>query len=151
MKFYLASTLSNAKAARDIANYLIWKGWEQTYDWTEHGAVSGDKREVLEYVASKELDGVLAASMVFLLLPGKRGSHVELGAALAARKPVIILSPSAEHLDDCGVTCSFYWHTGIADRIIEPDWFSLAAQAHRAGKKIVRKQYGRNNLLVQLE
>lgn len=137
MKFYIASTLANADTVKRIADYLTSKGWSQTYDWTEHGPVK-DLND-LERVSSEELFGVTGCDVFFLLLPGKRGSHAELGAALATKKPVIILSPDQDLFYENDLTCSFYHHSGVRDRIIDRDWFALACMAYRAGRKHERK------------
>lgn len=133
MKFYIASSLGNAENVRKIADYFTVKGWTQTYDWTTHGPVKDI--EHLENVAAEELRGVTGCDVFFLLLPGKRGSHAELGAALASKKPVIILSPDQDLFYENSFTCSFYYHPGVQDRIIDRDWFALACMAYRAGKK----------------
>jgi len=133
MKFYIASSLGNAEAVKKIANYLLSRGWELTYDWTGHGPVKN--LEDLEMVSGEELRGVTGCDVFFLLLPGKRGSHAELGAALASRKPVIILSPEQDLLYEGGLPCSFYHHPGVQSRIIDRDWFALACMAHKEGKK----------------
>lgn len=133
MKFYIASSLGNAEIAKKIADYLSSRGWEQTYDWTTHGPVKDI--EHLENVAADELRGVTGCDVFFLLLPGRRGSHAELGAALASKKPVIILSPDQDLFYENSFTCSFYHHPGVQDRIIDRDWFALACMAHKAGRK----------------
>jgi hypothetical protein len=60
-------------------------------------------------VARREILGVVEADIVIVLLPGGRGTHAELGAALALAKPVAL------HTNDSGIfvgpeTCAFYHH-----------------------------------------
>ena len=142
MKFYIASSLGNAEAVKKIASYLVSRGWEQTYDWTEHGPVKN--LEDLEMVSTGELQGVTGCDVFFLLLPGRRGSHAELGAALASRKPVIILSPEQDFFYEGGLTCSFYHHPGVQSRIIDRDWFALACLAFKEGRKIKLRRNNKN-------
>lgn len=137
MKFYIASSLGNAEAVNIIADYLISRGWAQTYDWTKHGPVLIN--DELRRISNEELRGVTGCDVFFLLLPGKRGSHTELGAALAANKPVIILSPDYNLLYENDLTCSFYWHPNVSNRLIEPDRFALACMAYRAARKYQKK------------
>ncbi|HPA71675.1 MAG TPA: group-specific protein [Spirochaetota bacterium] len=136
MKFYLASSLANSVNADRVINYLIWKEWMVTYDWTSHGAVEGAR--LMEDVSQKEIAGVREADVFFLLLPGRHGSHVELGAALALRKPVVILSPSQDLLFQDELAFSFYWHPSVVEKIIDDDIFNLSCRAHKCGKKLVR-------------
>jgi len=137
MKFYIASSLCNGGMVQSIAGYFTSRGWEQTYDWTEHGAVSN--MDELERVSDEELRGVTGCDLFFLLLPGGRGSHTELGAALAAKKPVFILSLDQDLFYEAGLTCSFYHHPGVHNRIIERDWYALACLAFREGRKCLWK------------
>lgn len=139
MKFYIASHLENSENVRKIAQYLTYQGWDQTYDWTAHGLVDDKKR--LVSVSLNEIQGVRDADVVFLLLPGERGTHAELGAAIAYEKPVVILALDQEDYHRDGHTCVFYWHPVIFDRIIEPDILTLAFTALRAAKRIVRRVY----------
>lgn len=91
-KIYIASSLANWSRVRGL-----WKTLEQydvfpTYDWTEFGeAIFGDGDVVkpegiksqgdLETIGWDELVGVLEADYLLVVLPGERGTHVELGAA----------------------------------------------------------------------
>lgn len=90
-KIYIASSLANWSRVRDL-----WKTIEQydifpTYDWTEFGeAIFGDGDVVkpegiksqgdLGIIGWDELVGVLKAEYLLVVLPGERGTHVELGA-----------------------------------------------------------------------
>lgn len=136
MQFYLASSLSNAVNAEKVINYLIWKEWLVTYDWTSHGAVEGAR--LMEDVSAKEISGVKEADVFFLLLPGRQGSHVELGAALASHKPVVILSPTQDFLFQDSLAFSFYWHPCVVEKIIDDDIFNLSCKAHKRGKRYVK-------------
>jgi len=111
-KFYIASTLDNAEEARKLAAKVKVLGWEQTYDWTEHGSVQHYNQQQRQAVAMAELDGVLKADIVFMLFPAKRGSHVELGAALASGSWIMILASADQLLKD-GRTCAFYHHPQV--------------------------------------
>lgn len=111
MRFYIASTLENAEMVRWFAGKLKSWGWQQTYDWTVHGPVQGP---LLAETAEKELSGVIDADVVFILFPAKRGTHVELGAALALGKKIILWAQSEEELILDGRTCAFYHSKGVA-------------------------------------
>ena len=142
MKFYIASTLSNADMVQKIASYLKLKGWAQTYDWTKHVPVLDMPGTLLGKISEEELRGVMECDVFFLLLPGKRGSHAELGAALASNKPVILLSTNHDLFSEEGLLCSFHWHPKVEYKLVDQDWFNLAYMAHRAGKNYHKKQQG---------
>lgn len=122
MKFYLASGLDNIRNASALREALERLGYPCTYDWMRHGAAFDRGWDGLADVAAAELKGVADADLVVVLLPGGRGTHVELGAALALGKPVVILDPDHAHkLYEMGPhMCSFYVHPGVVERIGAP-------------------------------
>ena len=113
MKFYIASRLENAELVSSVAEALKSLGWKHTYDWTVHGSVQGEGEARLTEVAEYELNGVRNADIVIVLLPGGRGSHVELGAALALGKRVYIWAESNEYFLHDERTCVFYWNNRV--------------------------------------
>lgn len=119
MKFYLASGLSNIRNAATLCETLERLGYPCTYNWMRHGAAHDRGWDGLAEVAAAELHGVADADLVIILLPGGRGTHVELGAALALGKPVVILDPDQSHkLHEMGAhMCSFYTHPGVVHRV----------------------------------
>lgn len=88
MNFYVASKLSNAESVRRVHQALRDDGHTLTYDWTLHGPVWREGWKRCRQVSVFELEGVKDADVVVVLLPGGRGTHVELGAALAMDKHV---------------------------------------------------------------
>ncbi|MHC1695635.1 MAG: nucleoside 2-deoxyribosyltransferase [Eubacteriales bacterium] len=119
MKFYIASRLENAQTVKSVADILKAHGHQHTYDWTVHGSVCGKGKERLGEVAYKELQGVIEADVVIVILPGGRGTHTELGAALASHKQILICAEDDSFFKPDTNTCSFYWH-GEARRITGP-------------------------------
>jgi|GEM_PF-744125 len=113
IKFYIASRLENAEQVRCLAKILKMWGWEHTYDWTTHGSVQDKGETVIREVAHKEIQGVKNADIVIVLLPGGRGTHTELGAAIALDKPVFIYAPTDEFFMQDNRTCAFYWNDNI--------------------------------------
>ncbi len=103
LRVYVATRLENEAQARALGDALRARGAEVTYDWTVHGAVWNpdrrDRWDVLRRVATDEWRGVMAADVVVVLLPGGRGTHVELGIALGAGVPVLVWAPTPEHLE----------------------------------------------------
>lgn len=106
MKLYLASGLGNADKVKELAEYATKLGHTLTYAWWEHGSVQDQGAERIAEVGNAELKGVREADVVLILLPGARGTHVELGAALAFDKPTFIYG---DRYDATGRECSFYY------------------------------------------
>lgn len=118
MKVYVATTLSNAPAAKSVIAHLREMGQEVTYDWTAHGAVGHAGVETLRRVSAAEKKGVRDADVVVILLCGLhdpvndgrpilRGTHWEGGYADALDKMIILFDPQGFPVDDR--TCAFYW------------------------------------------
>ena len=80
-----------------------------TYDWTTAGGPAAST-ETLAEICQAEVDGVLSADRVIFLMPGGRGTHVELGLALASGKPVSMWSETESVFTPEGRTSVFYHH-----------------------------------------
>ena len=121
MKFYVASGVSNAEKVNLAAAALNAAGHERTYDWTGHGDVSKAEPEFKRHVASSESRGVLDAELVVLLLPGRFGTHAELGMALASaeNKRILLWSESPAPFDGTEGFCVFYHHPAV-ERVVCP-------------------------------
>jgi hypothetical protein len=119
--FYIASGLENANQVQELSHQLKANGWTHTYDWTVHGSVQDKGPEVISRVAFNELNGVVTAGTVIVLLPGGRGTHAELGAAIVAyaytnkavTQEIIIWAENEELFLQDSRICSFYWHPGV--------------------------------------
>lgn len=116
--FYIASSLENHAAVRELADRLIAAGHYHTYDWTKHGSVQAGGEAVWRAVAQDETNGVVDADVVIVLLPGRRGTHVEFGIALGRvysdwPADKIIIVGSDEALLEAGRTCIFYHHPSV--------------------------------------
>lgn len=111
MNFYIASGLHDAAQVRDLAARLTALGHHQTYDWTVHGSVADQyETEVAVKTALAELQGVLSADFVVVLLKGGYGTHVELGAALAKNLPIFLIGKKEDWIGPDGYPCIFYRH-----------------------------------------
>jgi hypothetical protein len=123
-RYYIASRLENAPAVRELKITLDAWGWQHTYDWTTHGSVQQCASAVIRDVADAEMEGVSGADVVIVLLPGGRGTHVELGVALGNAARVLIASsdPGAD-FGVTGRTCAFYHASGAQaiDLAADPD------------------------------
>ena len=124
MKFYLASKVTNGPYADQVIKKLEGRGWENTFNWATapnlrdlippHGYLPAAYREQAAVTATKEMEGVRAADVLIALLPGGRGTHIEIGAALVHNKPVILcLEETEEPYMDGKYPCAFYSHPRV--------------------------------------
>jgi nucleoside 2-deoxyribosyltransferase len=108
-RFYLATRKDRSEQAAPLLEALKAQGWERTFIWTALDEASTDG---YGEVAQKELAGVRDADVLIVLLPGGFGTHVEIGAALALDKPVILHAPDRETLEK-PYPCIFHHHPGV--------------------------------------
>ena len=121
MKYYVASGVSNAEKVNQAAAALNAAGHQRTYDWTGHGDVSKADPAFKRHVAASESMGVLEAELVVLLLPGRFGTHAELGMALATagNKRILLWSETPAPFDGTEGFCVFYHHPAV-ERVVCP-------------------------------
>lgn len=113
MKFYVATAFDHASAATQMMDALRERGHVITFDWTVYQPLVADgwkpDGEELENIAAEEVEGVRDADALIVLLPGGRGTHAELGVALALRKPVCIFGEETR-------ATPFYLHPAVCFR-----------------------------------
>ena len=121
MRFYISSGMENRERVAELAAVLKGRGHELTYDWTEHGDVRREGETVMSEVAFNELRAVRDAELLLVLLPGGKGTHTELGLAIATRsnKRIIIWSATGEEFICDERTCAFYFHPCV-ERLVCP-------------------------------
>lgn len=115
--------MADASEARKLAGQLAMLGHTCTFPWfdlDDVGEAWDDAKRAR--VAELEIDGVRKAEAVVMLLPGGRGAHAELGAALALNKRVVMLG-SAKF-------CLFYHHANIT-------WLESAWTVNEVAKALV--------------
>jgi len=124
-KFYIATSLQRIEDHHNVRDALREQNWEITYDWTLHGSVKKTSIERLQEVGLKMTQGVLDADVVIVLLPGGKGTHTELGMAIARNKKIILHSMSPQPFALCDETVAFYHRedilqlTGTFDQVVE--------------------------------
>jgi nucleoside 2-deoxyribosyltransferase len=104
--FYLSTRKDRLHHAAPLLKALKASGWNQTFAWTDQ--TSSDAAAYAE-IAKAELGGVHEADVLIVLLPGGFGTHVEIGAALALGKPIIIHAPDRKTLET-PYPCVFHYH-----------------------------------------
>lgn len=123
--FYIGTSLENRAMAERLAALLVDSGHRWTHDWTEveaeRDAQCAEESEYRE-MADNDLAGVINADLRVFLMPGRRGTHAEIGAALATRKfedsylartvrPILIWYPPGHEEPD--YPCVFHYATGV--------------------------------------
>ena len=108
-RFYLSTRKDRIAEAGVLLETLKRHGWKQTFDWA-----SQDQEGPTEYkdIALAELAGVRSADVLIVLLPGGYGTHVEIGAALALGKPVVLHAPDRKTLET-PYPCIFHYHPSV--------------------------------------
>lgn len=95
MDFYIGSGFKNCELVNRYADMLTARGWTRTYNWTAH-AGGGFSLEDLADFARLERRAIGEADVVVILLPAGRGTHVELGMALALGKKIFLCGGAEE-------------------------------------------------------
>lgn len=114
MKFYIASSFSNADNVRSVSKELAEKGFFHTYDWTRNGHVA-DPLE-LARIGLLEKRAVIDSDIVIILLPAGKGSHIEMGIAIGTGKKVVLYSID-KSIYDVDLTSTFY-HLPEVERVV---------------------------------
>lgn len=114
MKAYIAASLSRSNDQRAVVAALQAIGIEQTFDWTRNGTLGGTR--AMADVAIDEVRAVADADFIVALLPAGRGTHIEIGLALANNnnnnKTIFLLAEKESDLLGADTyTCVFYHHS----------------------------------------
>lgn len=127
VKFYVASSLQNRNAVVYVTNQLKSQGYLHTYDWTQN-TISDEHRQStlhdLSKIGRQEKKAVMDSDFVVILLPGGKGTHIELGIALGLGKKVFLYSPDGT-INNSETTSTFYHLTevekciGTLDELLE--------------------------------
>lgn len=115
MRFYISTGIVHLERAAELAAVLEKRGHELTYDWMASGDIRREGGVRMSEVAFNELRAVRDAELVVVLLPGGKGTHVELGQAIATRgnKRIIVWSEHGDEFSFDERTCVFYFHSCI--------------------------------------
>ncbi|SDB94794.1 group-specific protein [Shouchella lonarensis] len=120
--FYIASSFRNRAQVQYVRDTLIDAGLSCTYDFTKHGRATTMAQ--LKAIGEEEVKAVHLADMLIILLPAGKGSHVELGLAIAEQKAIYLHAPGGEALAP-EVASTFYYlpiihHcTGTLDEFVQ--------------------------------
>lgn len=111
MKFYIGTSFKNLDLMNQVADKLKQQGWIHTYNWAEEATGEETILDLINY-SILERKAIEESDVVIILLPAGRGSHVELGMALALNKQVYLWSENGKEFDPKD-TVNFYYTSGI--------------------------------------
>jgi hypothetical protein len=117
-RFFLSTRKDRSAEADALSASLKAHGWERTFAWKDEGSAAAGT-EGRAAIAVAELEGVRYADVLVALLPGGYGTHVEIGAALALGKPVVLHAPDRKTLET-PYTCVFHHHPAVKLLISDP-------------------------------
>lgn len=124
MKFYLSSGFENRKHVAKIAGLLEANQHEITFAWWEVEQWRDVRHAII--TGMKEIKAVRDADAVLTFLPGGKGTHVELGVALAHKKPVVIFSADRAQLEFAEQSCPFYHLLTVSGIHLHEPWNARA-------------------------
>ncbi len=95
MKFYIGSGFKNCELVNYYSKVLQENGWEHTYNWTKNISNNPTVEDLIKY-SKLEQNAIIDADVIIILLPAGRGTHIELGMALALNKKIFLCSASED-------------------------------------------------------
>ncbi len=106
MKFYVGTSFKNSEIVNYFSQELKKHGWKHTYNWAENISENETLEDLKEHSILEE-KAINESDVVIIILPGGRGTHVELGIAVALNKKIYLCT---ENKDDFSIenTVPFY-------------------------------------------
>ena len=95
MRFYIGSGFKNCELVNYYSKILEKNGWKHTYNWAKNISNNETIEDLIKY-SKLEQQGIIEADIVIILLPAGRGTHIELGMALALNKEIFLCSATKE-------------------------------------------------------
>ncbi|MFZ3589517.1 nucleoside 2-deoxyribosyltransferase [Bacillus sp. DJP31] len=132
MRFYIASGFENKELVRKVSTTLVKKGFTHTYDWTRNDRA--DSFQKLHSIGEAEKEGVKTADILVALLPGGKGTHIEIGMAIGYYKSVYIYC--ADPIEEPSLSCTFYHIDGV--RLIHGPISELIEVIFRDFQEVIR-------------
>ena len=107
MNFYIGSGFKNCDMVNYVSQKLKEAGWKHTYNWADNILGYETLENLIEF-SNLEIQGINDADIVIILLPGGRGTHIELGMSLALNKKIYLYSNDDNVFKDAKETVNFY-------------------------------------------
>lgn len=119
MNFYIGSGMKNCDLVNYYSKILEENGWKHTYNWTKNIHDDETIEDLIKY-SKLEQQAIIDSDVVVILLPAGRGTHIELGMALALNKEIFLCSETKEEFS-MGNTVNFYQLPNIIRLVGTPD------------------------------
>ena len=117
-KIYIGSKFKNANKVNELTNAFEKLDVINAYNWAANIKEEETKEDLIDF-AKKEMDAIKDADDVIFLLPLGKGSHIELGMALAYNKKIYLVSNDKNDFDNN--TVNFYEMDGIKKVVVSDE------------------------------
>ena len=107
MNFYIGSGFKNCDMVNYVSQKLKEAGWKHTYNGADNILGNETLEDLIEF-SNLEIQGINDADIVIILLPGGRGTYIELGMSLALNKKIYLYSNDDNAFKDAKETVNFY-------------------------------------------
>ena len=98
MKFYIGSGFLNFELVNIISEKLINLGHIHTYNWAKN-IIENETIEDMIRASELEKQAIIDSDVVIIILPAGRGTHIELGMALALNRKVYLYSKDGKDFE----------------------------------------------------
>lgn len=117
-KIYIGSKFKNANKVNELTNAFEKLDVINAYNWAANIKEEETKEDLIDF-AKKEMNAIKDADDVIFLLPLGKGSHIELGMALAYNKKIYLVSNDKNDFDNN--TVNFYEMDGIKKIVVSDE------------------------------
>lgn len=117
-KIYIGSKFKNANKVNELTNAFEKLDVINAYNWAANIKKKETKEDLIDF-AKKEMNAIKDADDVIFLLPLGKGSHIELGMALAYNKKIYLVSNDKNDFDNN--TVNFYEMDGIKKVVVSDE------------------------------
>ena len=117
-KIYIWSKFKNANKVNELTNAFEKLDVINAYNWAANIKEEETREDLIDF-AKKEMNAIKDADDVIFLLPLGKGSHIELGMALAYNKKIYLVSNDKNDFDNN--TVNFYEMDGIKKVVVSDE------------------------------
>ena len=117
-KIYIGSKFKNANKVNELTNAFEKLDVINAYNWAANIKEEETREDLIDF-AKKEMNAIKDADDVIFLLPLGKGSHIELGMALAYNKKIYLVTKEKKDFDKN--TVNFYEMDGIKKVVVSDE------------------------------
>jgi len=104
-KLYVAASFLDKEIVKTTEAFLQKEGFEITSEWVNHPGT--DDLTDLECEAEEDVADAILCDTMIVLMPGRLGTHVEIGIALGLGKTVVLVGEVDQ------TKCVYYNHPNV--------------------------------------